>query len=71
MHFGQNYWNIATYAGNLRMLIKSLAEQQGINIEKMDKELKDDKIVWWILKGNVSRSHSFKFCVKYTLVPHP
>ncbi len=48
MHFGQNYWNIATYAGNLRMLIKSLTEQQGINIEKMDKELKDDKIVWWI-----------------------
>ena len=48
VHFGQNYWNTATYAGNLRMLIKSLAEQQGINIEEMDKELKDDKIVWWM-----------------------
>lgn len=48
VHFGQNYWNTATYAGNFRMLIKSLAEQQGINIEEMDKELKDDKIVWWI-----------------------
>lgn len=48
VHFGQNYWNTATYAGILRMIIKSLAEQQGIKIDDMDKELKDDKIVWWL-----------------------
>ena len=48
VHFGQNYWNTATYAGNLRILIKSLAEQQGINIEEIDKELKEDKTVWWM-----------------------
>lgn len=48
VHFGQNYWNTATYAGNLRMIIKSLAEQQGINIKEIDKELQQNKSSWWL-----------------------
>lgn len=48
VHFGQNYWNTATYAGNLRMIIKSLAEKQGINIKEIDKELQQNKSSWWL-----------------------
>jgi hypothetical protein len=48
VHFGQNYWNTATYVGNLRMIIKSLAEKQGINIKEIDKELQQNKSSWWL-----------------------
>jgi hypothetical protein len=30
------------------MIIKSLAEQQGINIKEIDKELQQNKSSWWL-----------------------
>lgn len=46
-HFGQNYRNTATYAGKFRMLIKSLAKEMNVSIEKMDEEISENASTWW------------------------
>lgn len=45
IHWGQNYWNTATYAGQYRMLIKALAEYLGVDIKSLA-DIKEDT-VWW------------------------
>lgn len=47
IHFGQNYKNTATLAGIYRMVIKSLANEMSVDIEKMDKEIVERATVWW------------------------
>lgn len=48
VHFGQSYWNTATIAGNCRMIVKSLAEQEDVDIKKLDRELQEDTLAWWL-----------------------
>ena len=48
IHFGQSYWNTATIAGNYRMIVKSLAERENVDIRKLDQELQEDTSVWWL-----------------------
>lgn len=45
-HWGQNYWNTATYAGQYRMLIKALAEYLGVDIKCLS-DIKNEDTVWW------------------------
>lgn len=47
IHFAQNYKNTATLAGIYRMVIKSLADEMGVDIKKMDKEIGERTTVWW------------------------
>ena len=47
IHFGQNYKNTATLAGIYRMVIKSLADEMGVDIKRMDKEIVERTTVWW------------------------
>ena len=48
MWIGQSYWNIATIAGNYRMIVKSLAERESVDIRKLDQELQEDTSAWWL-----------------------
>ena len=47
-HWGQNYWNTATYAGQYRMIIKSFAEYMGVDIKRLDEIKEDEKKPWWV-----------------------
>lgn len=47
VHYGQYYWNTMTYAGNYRRIIKSFAEQMGVNIKQMDEAIQEDDNIWW------------------------
>lgn len=47
-HYGQNYWNTVTYAGNYRMIIKEFAKEMGVDMKEMDKELAKDPKPWWV-----------------------
>lgn len=47
IHFGQHYLNVATVAGALRMIIKDLANELGVNLDELEQKEKLP-ISWWL-----------------------
>ncbi|MBU5480014.1 HNH endonuclease [Blautia sp. MSJ-19] len=47
-HWGQNYWNTATYAGKYRMLIKAFGEYMGVDIKRLDEIKGEENKPWWV-----------------------
>ena len=47
IHFGQHYLNVAPVAGALRMIIKDLANELGVNLDELEQKEKLP-ISWWL-----------------------
>lgn len=60
MHFGHPYFNTATVAGVLRMMLKDIAKELDVEFPIKD-ETQNPEQPWWVKHFSISREHPSNF----------